>query len=245
MTAAERVLETAKDELGTMESPANSNRVKYNTWFYGRAVSGAAYPWCMAFVQWVFARAGMGLPYLTASCSALLGWYQVNCPEGVVKVPQPGDIVIYNFGHTGIVEAVGKDGAITAIEGNTSPGDAGSQSNGGMVCRRTRLRETVRAFIRPVLEEAGTPAGVQENGSGGEKRAPGVDEFSAKVGTDDTKREAHMDNIPSPAHKEGVEWAVRNGILAGDTSGDLKLSQPVTRQQLCTVLKRLAERLSR
>ena len=47
-----------------------------------------------------------------------------------------------------------------------------------------------------------------------------------------------MDNTPSPAHKEGVEWAVKNGILTGNSEGDLMLSQPVTRQQMCTMLYR-------
>ncbi len=48
-----------------------------------------------------------------------------------------------------------------------------------------------------------------------------------------------MDNAPSPAHKEGVEWAIANGILTGDSEGDLMLSQPVTRQQMCTMLYRM------
>lgn len=47
-----------------------------------------------------------------------------------------------------------------------------------------------------------------------------------------------MDNTPSPAHKEGVEWAVNNGMLSGNSEGDLMLSQPVTRQQLMTILYR-------
>ena len=47
-----------------------------------------------------------------------------------------------------------------------------------------------------------------------------------------------MDNTPAPAHKEGVEWAVENGILTGNADGDLMLSQPVTRQQMCTMLRR-------
>lgn len=48
-----------------------------------------------------------------------------------------------------------------------------------------------------------------------------------------------MDNTPSPAHKEGVEWAVKNGILTGNSEGDLMLSRPVTRQQMCTMLYRM------
>lgn len=48
-----------------------------------------------------------------------------------------------------------------------------------------------------------------------------------------------MDNTPSGAHKEGVEWATANGILTGNSEGDLMLSQPVTRQQMCTMLYRM------
>ena len=47
-----------------------------------------------------------------------------------------------------------------------------------------------------------------------------------------------MDNTPATGHKEGVDWAKKNGILAGNSEGDLMLSQPVTRQQLCTMLLR-------
>ena len=50
-----------------------------------------------------------------------------------------------------------------------------------------------------------------------------------------------MDNTPSGAHKAGVEWAVANGILTGNSEGDLMLSQPVTRQQMCTMCHRLWE----
>lgn len=214
MATVEQVLDAARRELGTKEFPANSNNVKYNTWFYSRTVRDTAttkYPWCMAFVQWAFAQAGMKLPYTTASCNGLLNWYKKNRPAGVVKEPQPGDIVIYNFGHTGIVEAVDK-GTITAIEGNTSPGTAGSQSNGGMVCRRTRNTSTVTVYIRPDY---------------------------------DKKEDKRMDNNPSPAHKEGVEWVVKNGILSGNAAGDLMLSQPVTRQQLCTMLYRFAKKIGK
>lgn len=48
-----------------------------------------------------------------------------------------------------------------------------------------------------------------------------------------------MDNTPSGAHKEGVEWAIANGILTGNSEGDLMLSRPVTRQQMCTMLYRM------
>ena len=45
----------------------------------------------------------------------------------------------------------------------------------------------------------------------------------------------------APAHREGVDWCVEHGILTGDAGGDLMLTQPVTRQQLCTMLYRFAK----
>ena len=41
---AERIISAARAEIGVKESPANSHRVKYNTAYYGRAVSGSAIP---------------------------------------------------------------------------------------------------------------------------------------------------------------------------------------------------------
>ena len=54
-----------------------------------------------------------------------------------------------------------------------------------------------------------------------------------------------MDNTPSGAHKEGVVWAIANGILTGNSEGDLMLSQPVTRQQMCTMLYRFWKLIER
>ena len=124
MATINSLLELARRQLGVKEDPPGSNKVKYNTWYYGREVSGAAYPWCMVFVQWVFDRASVKLPTRTASCGALMRAAQAaGC--WVTKGYRPGDVVIYDFpggaatDHCGIVEAV--DGSrASAIEGNTS-----------------------------------------------------------------------------------------------------------------------------
>ena len=50
---ADMVIATALAEVGVKESPKNSNKVKYNQWFYGKNQS--AY-WCCTFVCWVFAH---------------------------------------------------------------------------------------------------------------------------------------------------------------------------------------------
>ena len=59
------------------------------------------------------------------------------------------------------------------------------------------------------------------------------------------KEESNMDNTPAEAYREGVAWAVANGILQGTAEGDLMLSQPVTRQQMCTMLQRLVKLMDR
>ncbi|MBR2717564.1 MAG: peptidoglycan-binding protein, partial [Oscillospiraceae bacterium] len=52
---AAKLIKIAESQVGVKESPAGSNNVKYNTWYYGHPVSGAAYPWCCVFVEWCFA----------------------------------------------------------------------------------------------------------------------------------------------------------------------------------------------
>ncbi len=52
---AARLVEIARSQVGVKESPANSNNVKYNTWYYGKVVAGSSYAWCGAFVSWCFA----------------------------------------------------------------------------------------------------------------------------------------------------------------------------------------------
>ncbi len=122
--------------------------------------------------------------------------------------------MIYDFpggaatDHTGIIEKVTLTGVV-AIEGNTS--QTGSQSNGGMVCRKNRPYSQIVGVVRPNYQ----------------------------------KEDKRMSNTPSPAHKEGVDWAKKNGILVGDASGNLGLSQNITKQQLCTVLHRFAKSIGK
>lgn len=147
---AAKVLDIARQELGTKESPANSNRTKYGRWY---GLDGN--PWCMMFVQWCFAQAGVPLPLRTASCSALMNAAK-RAGQWVAKDFRPGDVVIYDFpggaatDHTGIIERVTASGVV-AIEGNTS--QAGSQSNGGEVCRKTRRYNLIVGAVRPKFEE--------------------------------------------------------------------------------------------
>lgn len=156
----ETILSVAAAEIGVKESPKGSNKVKYNTWYYGKSVSGAAYPWCMVFVTWVFHQADLSGLFCAgnkvASCTVLMNWAKLN-GQWVTKDYKPGDVVIFDWNldgrtdHTGIIEAVPADGkTLTTLEGNTS---MDNNSNGGAVMRRQRSIKYVAGAFRPAYGE--------------------------------------------------------------------------------------------
>ena len=155
MTANDAI-KIAVNEVGTTEYPPNSNNVKYNTEFYGRPVSGSAYPWCCSFVWWVF-RGFKNFPK-TASCVTLANYFK---KEGRFFTSNPisGDIVFFKFGsargwtnHVGIV-VESKGSTITTVEGNTS---LTSNDNGGAVMRRTR-KSNIVGYGRPAYDNVNIP----------------------------------------------------------------------------------------
>lgn len=150
------MVKKAINEIGVSEYPANSNNVKYNTWFYGKEVQGASYPWCCAFISWLF-KNDRDLCKRTASCQDLLSWFEKQKQTFTDKSKaQAGDLVFFKYAtnarrtnHIGMV--VGKDGnKISTVEGNTS---VTSNDNGGAVMQRLRSSNIV-AFARPNYDDA-------------------------------------------------------------------------------------------
>lgn len=152
---AEKILQLARNELGVVEYPPSSNRVKYNTAYYGREVSGSQYAWCAVFVWWLFRQAGASVLYYgggkTAYCPTLMSYHKAQA----VTDYNPGDVVFFNFDggknaqHVGVCESY--DGTnITTIDGNTG---TGNDANGGAVMRRTRNKRYVVGAYRPAYEE--------------------------------------------------------------------------------------------
>lgn len=147
------VLSKAEAEIGTKESPANSNNVKYNTWYYGKPVSGSAYPWCGTFITWLFQNEQSLCPK-SASCENLYEWFRKR--GQLVDNPQPGDLVFFKYStnnrktnHIGIVKSVSGN-AICTIEGNTS---ITSNDNGGSVMERVR-KSNIVGYARPKYSDA-------------------------------------------------------------------------------------------
>lgn len=147
MATAAHLLDIARAELGTKESPDGSNKVKYSTWY------GLTGPWCVMFVMWCCNQAGVDLPIRTASCSALRAAAQ-SAGMWVTGGYQSGDIVIYDWGrdgvpdHCGIIETAGGS-SVVSIEGNTA---VGNDSNGGEVMRRTRTLSQIIGAVRPTFD---------------------------------------------------------------------------------------------
>ena len=109
-------------------------------------------PWCAAFVVDVLEQEGstllkeVPLPYYTPSMEA---WAKKTGRWKASKDCKPGDVLIFGTTHavhTGFLEKQ-RGSYVVAIEGNTQPGNSGSQTNGGGVYRRVRPRSWVRGCI--------------------------------------------------------------------------------------------------
>jgi hypothetical protein len=119
-------------QQGHYGPPAHKeNDNKYNTWYYGRRVSGDSYAWCVVFACFAMDHFGIlkanggkfaYVPNFKAHFSAV-GSYKGK-PKSV-SVLKPGDPIAYDFNRTGEPEHFGtfykKVSATTfkAIEGNT------------------------------------------------------------------------------------------------------------------------------
>lgn len=149
-------MDTALGFLGVKEYPANSNKVRFNTDYYGSAVSGPDYPWCCAFVWDVFRLAGASELFYdgkkTAYCPTVRNWGKAAGLTVPVSSGRYGDIVLFDWerngvaDHIGLIEKKNSDGSYTTIEGNTA---IGNDSNGGEVMRRTRTQAQICCIIRP------------------------------------------------------------------------------------------------
>jgi hypothetical protein len=134
-TKREVFIETALGEIGTKESPAGSNKVKYN--------NKNGQPWCGWFVMWCAKKAKIKIPNVVYTPSGVESFKGIGeWSNAETAKPQPGDIVFFDFpggektDHVGIVIKDNLDGTITTVEGNTS--GSGSQSNGGEVMEKVR-----------------------------------------------------------------------------------------------------------
>lgn len=95
-------------------------------------------------------------------------------------------------------------------------------------------------FTAPIWQytDSGSVLGIQ----GKVDRDTAYRDFSLKE-EEKMVEEKKMDNVPDAwAQEEGcVKWATENGIMKGDADGNLRLHDPITRQEMCAMLYRAAK----
>lgn len=189
-----------------------TNRVKYNTAYYGREVSGPGYPWCCVFQWWLFREAGAGALFFgggkTASCTALWNHYKKTGQTVDRTDVRPGDLVFFVFdgGESGCMNHVGlcekaEPGFVTTIDGNTGS----DESNGGAVARKRRALRYVGGVARPAYDALDTP---------GEEK-----------GEEDMKLYKKVEEMPSWA-QPAARKAIRNGYIKRNAAGEAGVWEP-------------------
>lgn len=134
------------------------NRTRFNDVFYGRKVSGAAYPWCAAFTSVIYRQVGLrpnvDFPW-SAGVAVCFAWYRAKGRIVNKRRLKPGDQVRYTFSHTGIFSHYDRRGNAVVWEGNTSGSSRGSQRDGGGVHKRTRPLHLIQYGGRPSWSKTG------------------------------------------------------------------------------------------
>lgn len=158
MTTATDVLNVARAEIGYSRWADPQAGTKYGRDYatrHGAYFGASGVPYCAMFVTWVMRQAGtepVGGDFAYTPYGLKAG--RAAGREVSKYQAAPGDYVFFDWAGDGVVDHVGiveaNNGAyLTTIEGNTSSGVQGSQSNGGGVYRRTRGFGTITACIRP------------------------------------------------------------------------------------------------
>jgi hypothetical protein len=160
MSEINDLVEIARKEIGTEEDEKHQNKgssiQKYQA---STSLSGQGWPWCAAFVdrcvQQYAAEGDTKIIHVprTAAAFGLITWGNdnhfpvFNPPVNATDLkPRPGDIVVYEFSHTGIVSREGDSANdFYAIEGNTNPGGG---RDGYEVAERGRNCSSVKKFVR-------------------------------------------------------------------------------------------------
>ncbi len=261
MTAIERLLNTARKEIGYLEKASNSQldsktaNAGYNNWTkYARDLDNLGniyngkkngYAWCDMFVDWCFITTfGVELA-MRLLCQAYNGagagctysaQYYKNKGQFYTSNPQPGDQIFFKdgdgMGHTGIVEKV-EGGRVYTIEGNTSSA-SGVVANGGSVNSKSYALSynKIGGYGRP--DWSLVPNNTEEDDDMDVKRFKELwNEMRTEL----------QDNDASTYSQEARDWAVQNNIIAGGSSKEFNgmWQDVLTREQMVTVLYRFAK----
>ena len=266
MTPVEKVLATARAELGYLEKASKAmldsktaNAGDKNWTKYARDLDMLkvydgpknGYAWCAVFVFWCLVQA-FGLETALKMTGQKLGGYGAGCTELVnyyravgrfhKSDPQPGDQIFFSkdggktFYHTGLVDLL-HGGNVYTIEGNTSSA-AGVVENGGAVRGKfySLTYSRIGGYGRPDYSL------IQEDEDMDQKKFNEM----FKTAMADYRKELR-DNDSGSWSKAAREYAVSSGLFEG--SGNTPDGQPnfmwedlLTREQVAQLFYRFAQR---
>jgi Putative peptidoglycan binding domain len=162
MASVEDGIRYALEFEGLVEKPVNLTKIGE---MYG--LNGVA--WCQEFVWVVLDHFGVATAKTPSTVAAANDWFARKRLVEKFEDLRPGDQIFYNFSaaeantrpfieHTGMVLERPSGGNVVTIEGNTSSGTSGSQSNGEGVYKRTRPASYFVCGGRPDWAGAKAPA---------------------------------------------------------------------------------------
>ncbi len=165
LVGPQKALAFLRGYVGKTEQPPGSNRAPWGltdwqsalgSWLVGQAWCGTACGTALinAGVQGITSRVAAVVLILDDAINSRNGMrcviYRRKTGQGSIASARPGDLVGL-FGESTHVAMVEKrvPGGLQTLEGNTSPGNGGSQAAGGGVWRRTRPDSAVVYVVRP------------------------------------------------------------------------------------------------
>lgn len=147
---------------GQTESPPGSNDApflaEWRRWFPTLAWMRGQ-PWCgFACIAAWYKGADKRLPDGTVYTPNIVTWAHAGTHFKAIAASQakPGDLVVFDWSpgtgadHVALALGPAVNGLIPTIEGNTSATNAGSQSNGGGIFKRSRPVGLVAVVARPL-----------------------------------------------------------------------------------------------
>lgn len=259
MTAVERLVATARAEVGYVEKKtnaqlddktANAGNADWNKYARDLDALGVVYngkkngyAWCDIFVDWCFIQT-FGLENaltllcqprngMGAGCTCSARYYKQQ-GRFHTKNPQPGDQIFFSKdgGETSYHTGLVvdvRDGKVYTVEGNTSS-TPGVVPNGGMV------RDKSYNLSYAKIGGYGRPdfSIIKEDED--------VDIERFKELWTEVRKEL-QDNDAGEYSAEAREWAVANGLITGGDSAEFNgmWQDMLTREQFVTVLYRFAQ----
>lgn len=163
----QQLAEIALSQVGVKEVGGNNRGAKIRTYQSSTNLSPGAWPWCAAFlcyileewlkdpgsVFWLDLKKTSPATWRpkTAAAFGFLKWAQDRPHTTTIypetATPKPGDLVIFDFSHCGIVTGT-KGSRILTVEGNTNGRGTRDSESGDGVWAKSRPASLVRSYIR-------------------------------------------------------------------------------------------------